>query len=121
MPESKLSHRPLSDNGFYETTATIRAKHTASLKNHFKYTLLFRKDNQIDSEDLFLSTKCVVLQTRVLVRETLEEANKFERLPKSMSECQTMFLSTKCVVFAEGYGLIFVETSDDVGACIRSA
>jgi hypothetical protein len=30
----------------------------------------------------------VVLQTRVLVRETLEEANKFERLPKAMSECQ---------------------------------
>ena len=61
-----------------------------------------------------------VLQTRVLVRETLEEANKFERLPKSMSECQTMFLSTKCVVFAEGYGLLFVETSDDVGACIKA-
>ena len=41
-------------------------------------------------------------------------------LPKAMSECQTMFLSTKCVVFAEGYGLRFVETSDDVGACIKA-
>ncbi len=32
---------------------------------------------------LYLSGRACSLQTRVLVRETLEEANKFERLPSA--------------------------------------
>ena len=57
--------------------------HYASLKNHFKYTLLFRKDYQIDSVDLFLSVALFLLQSGLVSYETVKEESKLRARPRS--------------------------------------